>query len=268
MAEGKDAVEKGEYVIGIAIILAALLVSATVWISAGNLEKAMGKISVAAPSAAAPRTQPTAQPTQAAEPTQQAASGDWSFIADDPAVGPKDSKVVLIEFSDFQCPFCGISWGREYGGAQFADSRGSVQKFIDEYAKTGKGRFVYHPVAFLGRESVDAANAAYCAREIGGDEGFFKMHDQLFTKQSGENQGTFSKDNLKEFGAEAGFNSTAFTNCIDSDKYVSLVVQDTDNSQSVGVSGTPTFAVNNKLLSAGAIPYATIKSAVESELAG
>ena len=266
MADGKDSIEKGEYVIGIAIILAALLVSATVWISAGNLEKAMGKISVSAPAAAAPT--PSA-PTQAAQPTQQTAAGDWSFIKDSPGIGPADSKAVLVEFSDFQCPYCAIAYGREFGGASFTDERGSATKFTDEYAKTGKARFVYHPVAFFGRESADAANAAYCAREVGGDEGFFKMHDKLFDVHNGqENVGTYSKDNLKKYAAEIGYNTSAFVSCIDTDKFVSLVVKNTQDAQAVGVTGTPNYALNGKLMQAGIIPYSTIKAAVDAALAG
>lgn len=264
MAEGKDSLEKGEYVIGIAIILAALLVSATVWISAGNLEKALGKISVSAPAAA-----PTPSvPTQAAEPTQ-AASGDWSFVADSPGIGPAGSKAVLVEFSDFQCPYCAVAYGREFGGTQFTTERGTATKFTTEYAKTGKARFVYHPVAFFGQESADAANAAYCAREIGGDEGFFKMHDKLFDEHNGqENVGTYSKDNLKKYGAEIGYNTSAFVSCIDTDKYMSLVIKNTQDAQAVGVTGTPNYALNGKLMQAGIVPYSTIKSAVDAALAG
>ena len=266
MADEKASLEKGEYVIGIAIILAALLVSATVWISAGNLEKAMGKFSVSAPTAAPTQA---AQPTQAAEPTQAAASGDWSFIAEDPGIGPKDAKAVLIEFSDFQCPYCAIAYGREFGGASFTEERGTAKKFTDEYAKTGKARFVYAPVAFFGRESADAANAAYCAREIGGDEGFFKMHDKLFDVHNGqENVGTYSKDNLKKYAAEIGYNTSAFVSCIDTDKFVSLVVKNTQDAQAVGVTGTPNYALNNRLMQAGIIPYSTIKAAVDAALAG
>lgn len=266
MADGKDSLEKGEYVIGIAIILAALLVSATVWISEGNLEKAIGKISVSGTAAAAP-TQPSAptQPTQPSAPA--AASGDWSFVKDDPGIGPVDSKAVLVEFSDFQCPFCAVAYGREFGGSQFTSERGTATKFTTEYAKTGKARFVYHPVAFFGQESADAANAAYCAREIGGDEGFFKMHDKLFDSHNGqENAGTYSKENLKKYGAEIGYNSSAFTNCIDSGTYVSLVVKNTQDAQAVGVTGTPNYALNGKLMSAGIIPYSTITSAVDAAL--
>jgi len=194
----------------------------------------MGKISVSAPAAAAP-TQPTT-PTKAAEPTTAAATGDWSFITDSPGIGPVGAKAVLVEFSDFQCPYCAIAYGREFGGAQFSDERGTATKFTDEYAKTGKARFVYHPVAFFGRESADAANAAYCAREVGGDEGFFKMHDKLFENQQGENRGAFAIDNLKRFAQEIGLDTQTFNQCSDSHKYEALVKAETREALDKGLA--------------------------------
>ncbi|MBI4014861.1 MAG: thioredoxin domain-containing protein [Candidatus Aenigmarchaeota archaeon] len=193
-------------------------------------------------------------------------SGDWSFVAADPAIGPVDAKVTVVEFADFQCPYCGIAYGKDIGGAQYDKMRGTATKITDEYAKQGKIRFVYHVMAFLGQESIDSANAAFCAREIGGDEAFFKMHDKLFDKQSGENEGAFSKDNLKTYAAEAGFNTTAMMDCISSGKYDSVVQQSNSLSNGVGVQGTPTYALNNAVVPNGAI-YATLKSAVDAALA-
>ncbi|MCX6772609.1 MAG: DsbA family protein [Candidatus Micrarchaeota archaeon] len=252
--------EKGEYIIGIAIIIAALLVSATVWITSGNVVKAISAINITtAPAAtAAAAQQPAAQ--------QQAAAADWSFVPNMPGVGPKDAKVTVIAFADFQCPFCGISFGKDLGGANYDPIRGTATKIENEYANGGKSvRFVYVPMAFLGQESVDAANAAFCAKEIGGDEGFFTMHDALFTAQGSENSGVFSKDNLKKIGAAAGFNSTAFTSCVDTGKYYTAVQQATADANQAGVSGTPTFAVNNKIVTNGA-EYTYLKAAVDAAL--
>ena len=268
MAEDKTNVEKGEYVIGIAIILAALLVCATVWISSGNLVKALGAMNISAAAA-----QPSAA-AQAAAPAQQAAAADWSFVASMPYVGPANAKVTVIEFADFQCPYCGVEFGRNgvdlgFSAAQAAQLdpiKGAATKITNEYAKGGKSvKFVYVPMAFLGQESVDAANAALCARDIGGDAAFFTMHDALFTAMGHENSGTFTKDNLKAIGAAAGFNSTAFTSCIDSGKHYNDVTAATSFANSVGVQGTPTVALNNKIISPD---YATIKSGIDAALAG
>ena len=274
MADKNENVEKGEYVIGVAIILAALLLSATVWFSADAIQKAIGavKLNVTAAAAqqqaAAAQQQAAAAQQQAAAAQQQAAAaqptGDWSFESTDPGIGPKDAKVTLTVFADFQCPFCGITAGSSLGGTQYDAIRGSASK-MEDYAKAGKIRFVYHTMAFLGQESIDSANAAFCAREIGGDDGFFKMHDLLFASQNGENKGTFSKDNLKKLAAQAGLNTTAMQNCIDSGKYDSQVTQSNTVANAVGVQGTPTFAINNEI--APSPEYAALKAQVDALLA-
>lgn len=266
MADKNESLEKGEYVIGIAIILAALLVSATVYVSVGGLQDAVSKIKIAAPAAAA-ATGGAQQPSAAQQPAAQAQApqGDWSFAAAAPSIGPKDAKVTVVEFADFQCPYCGIVYGSALGGSRYDAIRGTATKIKNEYAKTGKIRFVFQVMAFLGQESVDAGNAAYCAREIGGDEGFFKMHDKLFDSQQGENQGTFSKANLKKFAAEAGFSSAAMADCIDSGKFDSLVAQSTAQANGVGVQGTPSFGLNSQILPNGA-EYASLKAAIDALL--
>src|SRR3989338_358750 len=270
MADKNGSVEKGEYVIGIAIILAALLVSATIYVGVGDLKGAIAGIKLTAPAAAAAAAgaQQAGATAGAQQPAAQAqaSQGDWSWVVDAPSIGPKDAKVTVIEFADFQCPYCGIVYGLDIGGTRYDPIRGTATKIVEEYAKAGKVRFVYQPMAFLGQESVDAANAAYCAREIGGDEAFFKMHDKIFDEQKGENEGTFSKANLKKFAAEAGFNSAAMASCIDSGKYDSLVAQSTAQSNGVGVQGTPSFGVNGQILPNGA-EYASLKSYVDSLLA-
>jgi protein-disulfide isomerase len=119
-------------------------------------------------------------------------------------------------------------------------------------------------MAFLGQESIDAANAAFCAREVGGDEGYFKMHDLLFAKQQGENDGTYSKDNLKKYAAEAGF-TTQLDSCIDSGKFNSQVTTSTSQANAAGIQGTPAFMVNGKQASP---EYTTLKATIDAALAG
>lgn len=264
MADKSNGLERGEYIIGIAIILAALLVSATVYVGAADLKSAISAIKLTAPAAA---TGAAVQQPAAQQPAAQAApQGDWSFVATAPSIGPANAKVTVIAFADFQCPFCGITYGNPLGGTRYDAIRGTATKIADEYAKAGKVRFVFQTMAFLGQESIDAGNAAFCAREIGGDEGFFKMHDKLFESQQGENEGTFNKTALKKFAADIGFNSTAMASCIDSGKYNGLVAQSTTQANAVGVEGTPSFAVNGQIVSGGA-EYTVLKAAVDAALA-
>ena len=272
MADKKEEqLEKGEYVIGVAIILAALLVSATVWISAEGLQKAVSGIQLVIPAATVQQAAPSGtgnaqgagnsgQQVQAAAPT-----GDWSFEATDPSVGPANAPVTVTEFADFQCPYCGIAYGKDTGGSQFDSLRGTATNITNLYAKTGKIRFVYHIMAFLGQESTDAANAALCVRSVGGDTGFFAMHDKLFDEQGQEDSGVFSKANLVQYAAQIGYNSSTVANCINSGSYDTQVSQSNSEAGGVGVTGTPTFSVNNQI--APDPEYAALKTQIDSLLA-
>jgi len=272
-AKSAAIVEKGEYVIGIAVILAALLVSTTVYISISGLQDTVSKLKldVTVPAAAA---QPAAQQQAAQQPAaqQQAAAAapaagtpadTSSFAKTDPGIGPADAKVTVIAFADYQCPYCGITAGRQLG-SQYDSIFNVSGKIIAQYAQTGKIRFVYHAMAFLGQGSIDAANAAFCAREVGGDAAYFKMHDELFSKQNQENDGTFSIDNLKKYAAEAGF-GTQLDSCITSGKYDTQVTQSTSQANAAGIQGTPGFMVNGVQSNPD---YTTLKAAIDKAIAG
>lgn len=168
-----------------------------------------------------------------------------------PSLGPSDAKVTVIEFSDFQCPYCGMasglpSWIDQYASqyADLVDSAGKVQQMAED----GQIRFIYVPMSFLGQESLDASEAAYCANE---QDMFWKMHDALFTAQSlQENAGTFSVANLKTIAAGInGLDTSQFNDCLDGGKY-SSAVQVAAGEASKAASGTPTFYVNGQKVSA------------------
>lgn len=95
--------------------------------------------------------------------------------------------------------------------------------------------------AFLGPESQWAGEASECAAD---QNAFWEYHDLLFANHAGENQGAFSRENLKQFAAELGLDAKAFNDCMDSEKYASTVINETRWAQSVGVQSTPTIVVN------------------------
>lgn len=107
--------------------------------------------------------------------------------SEDRTLGNKNARVVLIEYADYQCPFCGKFF------------KEVVQPVTDTYVKEEKVLFVYRDFAFLGQESLKAAEATLCANEQGK---FWEYHDYLFTHQDGENRGNFSDDYLKSFARE------------------------------------------------------------------
>jgi protein-disulfide isomerase len=123
-------------------------------------------------------------------------------------------------------------------------------------------RFGYFNFAFLGDESQWAAEAAECA---GDQDAFWEFHDYLFSHQNGENQGAFSKDNLKGFAADMGLNTADFNTCLDSGKYTQFVQHQTNIAQQLGVQSTPTFALNGQPV-VGAASFDEFKTKIDAIL--
>lgn len=123
-------------------------------------------------------------------------------------------------------------------------------------------RFGYQHFAFLGPESQWAGEASECAAD---QDAFWEYHDKLFESQSGENRGAFDKENLKRFADELGLDTKAFDECLDSGKYTSIVQNETQAAQSLGVRSTPSFLINGKPV-IGAQAFDVFKQAIEAEL--
>lgn len=176
---------------------------------------------------------------------------------DDAALGSPSAPVVLVEFSDFQCPFCRKLW------------RDSLPQITEKYIKTGKVRFVYRdfPISSIHPGAESAAMAGECAEDQGK---FWEMHDKIFSEQDKMGQGTveFGVSDLKRWAREIGLDGTALDACLDSGKYKSEVAKDYSDGSALGVSGTPHVFVNGKLLIRGALPYTQIEQIIEQELAG
>lgn len=191
---------------------------------------------------------PTA-PQAPAGSTNAAAAARVSVSADDDAMkGDASAPVTIIEFSDFQCPFC---------GRFFEDALPQIE---DKYVKTGKVKFVYRdfPLESIHPQARPAAEAAECAHEQGK---FWEFHDKLFANQQG-----LSVDNFKKWAQELGLESTQFNDCVDSKKYADEVSKDLADGSAAGVSGTPAFFVNGHELS-GAQPFSAFEAVIEAELA-
>ena len=167
-------------------------------------------------------------------------------IDDDAVKGDKDAPVTIIEFSDYECPFCARFYTQTYG---------QIQK---EYIDTGKVKFVYRdfPLGFH-QNAQKAAEAAECAGE---QDKYFDMHDKLF--ENGVAGGVAS---FKQFAGQIGLNQGDFDNCLDSGEMADEVKKDMADGQSYGVQGTPAFFVNGKLIS-GAQPFSAFQQAIDAEL--
>lgn len=171
---------------------------------------------------------------------------------DDPSLGNPEAAVTIVEFGDFQCPFCGRFF------------RETEPEIIVRYVKTGKARFVYRDFSFLGPESGWAAQAAECADKQGK---FWQYHDYLYSNQQGENQGAFSRENLKRFAIQLGLDAKKFNSCLDSEEFLQEINKDTADGRAAGVSGTPTTFINGRPV-VGALPLSEFERIIEEALAG
>ncbi len=180
-----------------------------------------------------------------------------SSIDDDPIVGSEDAKVVLIEFSDFQCPFCSRFWEQ------------TLPSIKENYVETGKIQFVYRdfPLDNLHPQATPASEASECAHE---QDMFWDFHDKLYL-----NYQSLNVDNYRTWAEELGIDMTQFNDCVDSKKYQSEVRNDFSDGQSSGVTGTPGFVIGIKQEDGtvvgenikGAQPYSVFEAAIEKYLA-
>ena len=198
------------------------------------------------------------------QPTKNQPTGSVKVsIDDDPVLGNKNAPVTLIEFSDFQCPFCRSFW---------RDTLPQIQK---DYIDTGKVKFVYRdfPLVSIHPAAAPAAEAAECAEDQGK---FLAMHDKIFQEQDKQGQGTvqFTADDLKKWAAQIGLNASQFNSCLDSRKYKSEVEKDTADGSSAGVTGTPAFFLGKSnssgtiegTLVSGAQPFSAFKVIIDEML--
>lgn len=160
-----------------------------------------------------------------------------------PARGPNDAKVTIVEFSDFECPYC-------------SRAEESVNQVMEKYA--GKVRIVFRhfPLSFHPN-APKAAEASACADEQGK---FWEMHKQLFANQKG-----LTVPELKQHAAAIGLDQAKFDACLDGGGKKGLVDADTKAGSEAGVNGTPAFFINGKLLS-GAQPFSEFEKVIEAEL--
>jgi protein-disulfide isomerase len=174
---------------------------------------------------------------------------DPAIPTDGLVIGNADAPVTVVEWGDYQCPACG-NW-----------ARGSEAQLVSEYVATGKVRYEYRDMAFLGDESVDAAEAARCA---GDQDRYWDYHKTLFYNQSGENQGAFAKARLIEMARGLNLDEEQFTSCFNDGTHADAVQETERQANSAGVNSTPTFYVNGEQITGG--NWEQIKQAIDAAL--
>lgn len=177
-------------------------------------------------------------------------------LGDSPVLGKADAPITIVEFSDFQCPFC---------EKFFTETLGSIEK---DYISTGKVKLVYKnfPLTQIHPEAQKAAEASECVKEQKGDTGFYKMHDLMF-----KNQATLSVDDEKKWARTLGVDGAKFDSCLDTGKYASAVSAEEQYGTTLGVSGTPAFFIGNEEKGytslSGAQPYTAFQQVIDAQLA-
>jgi len=164
--------------------------------------------------------------------------------AEAPAFGPKNAKVTIVEWSDFECPFC----------SRVAPT---LAKIKEQYGKEVRVVFRHQPLPFHQSAKL-AAEASMAAHEQGK---FWEMHDKLFS-----NQKALSRPSLEKYAEELRLDMGKFRQALDSGKFRAAIEADSSAGSAVGANGTPTFFINGRQF-VGAQPFESFKSAIDEELA-
>lgn len=157
--------------------------------------------------------------------------------------------ITVTEYADFQCPACG----------QLA--RQTLPVIEEKYIKTGKVKWVFKHFAFLGDESIRAAEASECANDQGK---FWEYANTLFNNQAGENQGAFRDEKLYEWAQQLDLSTDQFKTCMDNHTHLDEIQQSYNTAQSLQLPGTPSILVNGALVQGSSL--AAIERALQPYL--
>ena len=180
-------------------------------------------------------------------------------VDDDPIIGSPNAPITIIEFSDFQCPFC----------ARFHIQ--TLPAIMNEYVNDGKVKLVFRdfPIQSIHPNAVPASVAAECANEQGK---FKEMHDILFEKQN-----EWSKKNTEnviilfnQYASKLGLEEKKFDSCLKNGKYIEEIQKDLNDGRTYGISGTPGFFIGNDQIGfielKGAQPFESFKKIIDIQL--
>ena len=204
---------------------------------------------------------PTPTPT-VPQPTQippQEEQRIFVSLSDDPVLGNPNAPVTIVEFSDFQCPFC----------ARFFDQ--TLPQIQQDYIDTGKVKLVFRdfPIESIHANAKAASMAAECADD---QKMFWQYHDKLFEGQTqwARLSAEDASNTFKQYASDLNLATEDFNTCLDSAKYMSEINQDFQNGANYGVTGTPAFFIGNDkdgyVAVIGAKPYSSFQQVIDKEL--
>jgi protein-disulfide isomerase len=175
----------------------------------------------------------------------------------DAILGNASAPVTLIEYGDYQCPYC----------VQFFSQ--TQPQIIRNYVNTGKVRVVFRDFAFLGTESTAAANAAQCAED---QNKLWAYHDALYAAKltddnngGSEDDGFYTTAEFLKIAQQVGLNLPTFTSCVNNNANANIVAQEKGAAAAVGINSTPSFIINGTMIT-GAQPYSVFQQALDAAL--
>jgi protein-disulfide isomerase len=219
--------------LGIALTAVLALVFAFNSLMGGKFPVAVGAGAVAQPS----------QPTQPNQPAPNYGPVKELDAKVDHVLGKANAKITMIEYSDFQCPYC-------------SRHLPTIKQIMAQYPNDVKLVYRHYPLSQIHPNAQKAAEASECVAKIGGNDKFWQMHDKLF-----ENQATLGTDTYKRLAGEVGVDVAKFTTCLDSGEMAGRVAQDVTSGNDAGVSGTPATFVNGTMLE-GAQPVTAFQAEI------
>lgn len=246
---GKRATKISMTQIMVGLLVVASFFLGSLWTKVQYLEKNGVKNVTVAPQQAAPQA------------PQQAGSKEVS-VDGDPYLGEKSAPITMIEFVDYECPFC-----KRF----YSETLPQIKK---EYIDNGKVKLVMRdlPLSFH-QNAHKESQAAECAREQGGDSAYFKYHDEIFKRTTSNGTG-LAFDQLSVIANDLGLNGSTLQECLDAEKFKAEVDKDLADAASYGANGTPTFFIgkSNKsdkftsTILVGAQPFAAFKTIIDEQL--
>jgi protein-disulfide isomerase len=249
------------FLVPLSILLSGLLIMVSILFSANNFAKKSGLVK---------KDDLRAALAQVLNGTSATNTGNSNVtvkttVDDDPFMGDKSkAKVAIVEFSDFECPFC-----KQY----FDQTYSQIKK---DYIDTGKVVYVYRdfPLSFHDPMATYEARAASCVRDQAGDSKYFEFHDLVF-KNTTSNGNGLTKIQVTEYARQTGIDIGKYQSCIESDKFNDEIAKDKSDGSKAGVDGTPGFVIGKLdkdgnvegTLVPGSQAYATFKTVIEEQLA-
>lgn len=174
-------------------------------------------------------------------------------IANGRTLGSATATVTIDEWTDFQCPYCGML------------VRLIEPRIVTEFVVPGTAKLVAHDLSFIGAgrtpdESTDAAVASRCAAD---QNRFWEYREYLFSNQHAENKGDFTRTRLLAMGASAGLDQTKLTTCLDDKTIRAAVAAETAQGEGMGISQTPTLLINGRMYT-GDLTFDGIAAAIRA----